>query len=361
MIRSALLLCAGLLVAACFACAQTPPPPPPAPFIQTATCADGSPFLSHVQLVQNGWQPNKATLADPPAGTGTPLGASSPYAQSLQNAFALAPPAFQKSLCDLTAIFVNGPAACPNFASCMGNSWGYRAAGGPTKRKTYIAISAGLWNQQCPNGFPYAYHCFESDLLNAVLNPNASPPPPSPPQYTAANSAADTFEMTILAALAHEVGHVRWYQAMNPGDPGGNGYNPGKFCNSNFFPQSWQTPIHEPPHWRPFKQRSTNLHRFSPQIADIDTDISKGDWTGALMLLEQLYQPAQPWASYFAGVSPDEDFVETYKFIVLTSAQAPLTSLPIVLAGVPHDIPRDFLAANKPLLSNKALCVKPEI
>ena len=39
----------------------------------------------------------------------------------------------------------------------MGSSWGYRAAGSPSKRTTYVAISAGLWNQRCPGGLPYVY------------------------------------------------------------------------------------------------------------------------------------------------------------------------------------------------------------
>lgn len=31
-------------------------------------------------------------------------------------------------------------------------------------------------------------------------------------------------------------------------------------------------------------------------------------------LLDQLYEPSGPWPDFFAAISPDEDFVETYKF-----------------------------------------------
>ena len=90
--------------------------------------------------------------------------------------------------------------------------------------------------------------------------------------------------------------------------------------------------------------------------------------TRAADFLEELYRPAQPWASYFAAISPDEDFVETYKFYVLTNAQSvtslnegPLTSLPIQIAGNPHDIPSDYLAGKKPLLSSQTQCIAPVI
>jgi hypothetical protein len=105
-------------------------------------------------------------------------------------------------------------------------------------------------------------------------------------------------------------------------------------------------------------------HLFPPEIKDIDNAIDHGHMTSALIDLEQLYQPAQPWATYFGAISPDEDFVETYKFYILTSAQpvpslneGPLTSLPIVLNGMAHDIPNDYLAGKKSRLFNKAQCI----
>src|SRR5437667_3462420 len=204
MIRYALLLCAGLLAALCFACVQAPV----RPFATGPTCrADGSLFLIHLTFVQNSWNPNPMNPVDPPPqGIATPI-ANTTFAAALLNSFQLAPTVFQDRLCGLGTIFVNG-SACNSLSNCLLSSWGYRASRTGT---THIAISAGLWGLTCLDGPTYAYHCFESDLLAALLN---WPAAPAPPRYAPANPAADTFDMTILAALAHEVGHVHWYEVM---------------------------------------------------------------------------------------------------------------------------------------------------
>jgi hypothetical protein len=370
MIRSAHLLCVIILTTVCVACAPAVPPPPgaPPPPVQgaAATCPDGSAFLDHIRFVANGYVPssNPGTRpVAPPAGIGTPI-SNSIYAQNLQNAFLLAPPSFQSRLCGLTGIYINGPTTCSALADCIGNSWGFRAGPG---QGTYIAVTAGLWNLSCSSGSPYVYHCFETDLLNAVLG--------STPQffrYSGANAAADNFDMTVLAALAHEVGHMQWYQVMTPTRPGTSAYNPNSFCTPSFFSYSWKVPVISPPVWRFFLTLDKRNHNFgapdrhllAPDIKDIDHDIDRGDMQDASALVEQLYQPGQPWPSYFGAISPDEDFVETYKFYILTNAQSvpslsegPLTSLPIQIAGVQHDIPKDYLAGNKPQLSKKAQCL----
>jgi hypothetical protein len=383
MIRYARLFCAVILIGACFACA--PPLPPIQP--TAATCSVGKPnFLDHVQFVQNGLPLPSSNPNNPPAApqpvNATPV-AGTPYAQALQNAFLLAPPHFQTTLCGLTAIYVNGPTTCSNLADCIGNSWGFRVwQPSPQTPETYIAITAGLWSlPPCTSGSPppqsYVYHCFETDLLDAVFGST-----PHFFQYSSANAAADNFDMTILAALAHEVAHVKWYQVMAPNGPGISGYNPNNFlCTSNpgtpgFFSYSWSPSVQRAPVWRVFltldKRNhgfgAPDVHKVPPQIRAIDAVVNAGNMTRAAAFLEELYRPAQPWASYFAAISPDEDFVETYKFYVLTNAQnvtslneGPLTSLAIPIAGVPHDIPGDYSAGNKPLLSNKTQCIAPVI
>jgi hypothetical protein len=351
MIRSALLLC-GVIVAACWGCA--PPAVPASLRATSATCiTDPKMFLTHVQFIRNGYTPT-VRLSAPPQNIGTAIDPNSSYGQNLQNAFLLAPETFRKSLCGLTGIYVNGPVDCTGFSDCISNSWGYRVW--PTKQ-TYVVISAGLWNQKCPDGSAYVLHCFESDLLNTVLGWTGS----NPPQYISANAAADDLDMTILAALAHEVGHVQWYQVMTPNRPGSRvgGYDPNTFCASGFFTHSWKNLVTQPPPWRVFMTRDRrnngfgppDLHLKSPQISDIDAAINTP--LGA-KLLGQLYQPDQPWASYFGAISPDEDFVETYKLYVLTSAQpvanlneGPLRNLTILVDGSKHDIPGDLLSGKK--------------
>jgi hypothetical protein len=384
MIRTALLLCAGLLAAACFACVVGPQPPvvargpgPGTPgvgplAITGPTCPDGSLFFKNVQYVQGGWDPDPQNPADPPPVNGSQIG-STPFAPALQNAFLLAPADFQARLCSLTAtIYVNGT-ACSDLGNCMQHSWGYR---GVQTGHTYIGISAGLWSQACPDGsLPYAYHCFETELLDSLLGWTG-------PQYLTPNPPdlpGDTFDTTILAALAHEVGHVRWYQVMNPDQNNNRGrpYNPSGFCGGTFF-TGWRGSVNQPPYWRGFGNRAADVHRAAPQIAWIDAAIHAQHWDSAATYLDQLYQPYQPWASFFGALSPDEDFVETYKLHVLTNAQSgvvqgegPLTSLPIMfVSGTTEDIPKTYgtpspgnygapLPANtlKSTLTAKAVCI----
>ena len=412
MIRNTSLIWAGVLAATGAACTPSPPPAPPrvlsaAKVLSAATCAVGSPnFLDHVQFAPNGLPPPSADAETLPAlrlrpDTTPPVPVPSKYTQALQNAFQLAPTAFQDRLCGLTGIYINGPV--PNklpagtsskLADSTDAAWGFRVWHLFAPYETYIAIPAALWDLACADGTkPYIYHCFETDLLRTVVTWPNSPPPgsPPPPQYSSANAGADNFDMTILAALAHEVGHVQWYQTMAPHRPGNSifGYDPSGFLCADspgprsFFSYSWASAIATPPPWRSFSTKDVrkvatgDLHLLPPPIADIDSDIDHDNPTSlksATDNIGQLYQRAQPWATYFAAVSADEDFVETYKLYILTNAQTitdpnnnqpegRLTSLPIVLNGHYHDIPYDYLAqpTKKPVLFTKVKCIAPVI
>jgi len=199
MIRGLCLLCASIVVAACFAFASPPRSlafsgPSPLP-ISSPTCSDGSTFLSHVLLVSAGYDPSSNVANPPPPGIGTPIDGNSPYAPALLNAFQLAPTAFQSRLCSLTAIYINGPANCGSLAACTDNSWGYRPANAPSQ--SYVAISAALWTLPCADGTtPYVLSCFESDLLDAALRLPASNP--QKPRHGHANSEAENFGNCIL-------------------------------------------------------------------------------------------------------------------------------------------------------------------
>jgi hypothetical protein len=369
--RIATLLCAGVIMAVCFGCGPAPQPAPSGspgggPSGVSATCPDNTTFLSHVQFVPNGYDPSPHVSDPPPPGIGVPIGNGSPYAPDLQAAFLLAPPAFQARLCGLTAIYVNGPTTCSSLSSCSGASWGYRPANAPAQ--AFVAISAGLWSQTCPGGTPYSFSCFESDVFDGVFG--MDPSNSQAPRHGHANLQADNFEMTILAALAHEVGHVRWYQVMNP-TSSRNGYDPNSFCAASFFGYSWVTPVKTPPQWRPFAQRgSSDLHLGSdPQISTIDAYVRAGNMAAAAPLLYQLYENGDPWSGYFGAISPDEDFVGTYEFYILTNAQddpssgrGHLTSLPLNFSDgrTPYspDIPKDyFYRDGKPKLHDKIACI----
>jgi hypothetical protein len=68
------------------------------------------------------------------------------------------------------------------------------------------------------------YHDYETAILQTLLGWNA-------PYLDSASP--DDFGTTILAALAHELGHVRWYDTFVKAPGGGNDLK--GWCNGGFF------------------------------------------------------------------------------------------------------------------------------
>jgi hypothetical protein len=270
---------------------------------------------------------------DPSSGLTPPAGQPIPqtWANDLDQAFAIAPPAFQDQLCRLNGVFID-PTSCGDPVACFGRSWGL------SQRRyghgKYIALSVGFWANPSPS-----YAQYESALMQSVLPlplPGATYSSPQSCAPFGVCSGANTFAMTLLAALAHEMGHIRWYDLVDP--------NPANFCadaTGNFFSESWSNTVHRPPPWRDVltpgeRNRLRHAHQwpdshaFPPYIDDIDN--SSGSTRANLIY--GLLVATQPWASGLAAISPDEDFVETYKFKVLTTAQSPLTSVKITVPGI---------------------------
>jgi hypothetical protein len=366
MIRSALLLCAALLTAFCFACVQQPQSGGGSfVYPKTAATCSGDQFSSKVKYLDN-YDPS-SNPSQPPSGASA---LPTKYAAALDNAFQLAPTKVQKRLCALHGIYVNG-GSCSD-ASCSGNSWGYRAS---SNKGLYIAISAGLWDRSQP----YVYHLYETDILNNLLGWDPTKPyMPRAPTYQAANPEADNFDMTILATLGHELGHVLWYDLLKlPG-----GYKPDDFCydpntKTNFFSNSWST-LTKPPIWRNLltkperKTKNLDKHLYYPDTKrDIDDQLDNNSPDTAAGALATLYYQTSPWASYFSTLSPDEDFVETYKFYTLINAQpgqvaneGPLTSLQlkinyysITASPDMRNIPSDYTQGFKQELLRKVNCM----
>ena len=355
---SSLILSIGVVTLACAACVPPPAQVAPGPAQALLASCDPTPFLSKVSVLRIPFDPTAVGAnASAPVGIGQVSGV---IAQDLGNAYCIAPQFLKQQLLGLTGIYVN-PTGCaqgdPNNCSISdtqvtSNSWGYRERPNQSHNAgRYIATSAGLWNQG--NHAP-GFHDYETKLLKLLLLSWTTP------QYMTA--APDGPEITTLAALAHEMGHVFWYD-INAPMPGQN-YDPKRFCNGNFFDAYWQN-VNMPPRWRLFGTPQDRHGHGYVQIKDIDDAIASGNFTlaGALLATGNtlsgdigIYPPDAPWASFFGAISPDEDFVETYKFYVLT--QAGLTSLPLQIANQPtRDIPSDYLGQRKPKLAGKIPCI----
>jgi hypothetical protein len=359
---------AFFLACTCDACVAPPPAAPPAyPALKgygglSSVCAAGQAFAGRVV----GTSPAMRKQAVP-----------TQMQIDLGNAYCNAPTAFQQRLDRINYVFIDAKDCTNQDITTCGNlmpnggleqntSWGERGAGGTTQ----IGISAGLWS----NGSPESYAIYESDILNSLVqwNSRSSDLTFSPP----AGSPATNSWMTVLAALAHEVGHVRWYEINAPYGYGG-AYDFTTLTGCNFFAGWNETTDHdpkvggagylEPPsRWRTFGSIANvepNDHKNPPLLTDFfppaprrqPSDRQKAE------LLARLLANNQPWPTFFGADVPDEDFVETYKFTVLYDAG--LTSLPLTIpaASASVDIPAAYASGNKPSLAAKVACIEPLI
>lgn len=367
MIRTAVSLCALILIAACVTSPMqgAPQPPPPPPLL--ATCSDGSSILTRVQVLDpsyssSSWSPGKNSTPPPITSGGLPQ--TSTYAPALIAAFSAAPLAFQQQLCNLSGIYI--VPACPaNGTTCTNynNSWGWRHRKGNLPQ-SYIGISAGFWSSQP------TYSTYETTLVQTVLG--TSLPVYSGAAFCASSgtcTSVDTFTTALLAIMAHEVGHTLWYVLVDPKYPDTNQLALSCQDGRDFFSGSWQGNLSHPPReWRHLSirgSRGTNdSHKLSPQMSDIDAPDGP-----TLNTLEQLFAQDQPWASGFAAVSVDEDFVETYKFLVLTTANllsvpnTPLNSVTLKIDDAPQtfNIPQDYFQNARTELVRKVSCIQQKL
>jgi hypothetical protein len=360
MLRTALVLSAGLLATLCFACVAVVPPSPtaalaPAPGYllggpgiavvpqgvptivsrprALAACADGvdpGPFLNKVYTLPNTFDPSNNTAYVVPVGVmqvanqGNWLQSNNleQFTNDLRDAYCQAAPTFRKQLNDLTNVFITcaTPAACvPIGQDIFGRSWGYRenATNQSVLQHTYIALSADLWPVTLKQS-PPAFSQFEYGILDNLLM--IAPPPDPQPITIVANP--DTSTLTVLAALAHEVGHIYWRKLdVSEID-----------CGGPFSGYSWDH-ADVPRQFHRFgeEQPYANGHGNQPKNRGPDKDNVKQDIMSnngnVYRDLRKIYNGN--WASLFATVAPDEDFIETYKLWTLMSAG--LSSLQITI------------------------------
>ena len=299
----------------------------------------------------------------------------------LQNAFAIAA-AFQKQLCGLNGIFINpkdcrrvdptnpkspyDPTTCNSQPMAIAdNSWGMRQYD-PTSGNIlgrYIALSLGLWNNTGSPGWSCGvrtncappFHTYQTALIQALLialSPTFQPVPGKLPTFSIAASA-DTAAMSVLATLAHEYGHVFWYDTFvpkggGPADPTGNGFCSGKFYTAPTA--SWRYPVDVPPgRWLNFGEIRNQSPLTSPilPLPGLYNANLPGKAGDNLLRLYVGGAYGGPWASALAAFSPDEDFVETFELSVLASAepagatQPLLQSMPITIPGS-RSVPPSF-------------------
>jgi hypothetical protein len=347
MIRSALLFCVLVLASIVAGCA-----PPPVPRVAAKSCDISSiihqlkPGFSPVDYGNCipgrscGFQDPTQYLADPP----------SPAAVSaIQGAYGVAPASFQAALCGLYAIYID-----TDTDQSKPSAWGMRErlfpnASGLGGYREHIGISATLLATLDPQK-PYA--SYEKSILLGLLQPNPSGPTthprlrrgaatwasgltftanpdPAPPSLSPSPTA-----IAVLAILAHEMGHIVWFdKVVGQSISASNGPSP---VTDNFTPISWKALNHQHG-FRTFGAVNNDAQvQRPPVVADVVRDLNDSCNSCAANDLNSIYGKqgaySAEWASLFATVAPDEDFVETYKLLILTgNSGGPLQSLDLAI------------------------------
>lgn len=348
MIRNALLLCAALLAAITFACAPPPSAPTPSPGAVTppsvraaALPFNGRVYCSTISDVRELSASVPATADVDPDPNGYAPAAPSNMQNDLRAAYDAAL-SLQAQLCGLDKIFVTqGP-----------ESWGYRNI---TNGRRYIAISESLWN----SAGPIPLDQYENRVFGWPLCWMRSPAAPcsGPP---ANDSAAPIYltptpnngTMTLVAALAHEFGHVLWSDQLVY--PRGTPAVSGRFCNKvlneawNNDPLQLQIPV-----WRGFEDTAgtdpADIPDDDPSDPPLATDPGKKhakvlemlnalnvpNFDHAHRILRRILAKPRPFPSLLGAFSANEQFVET--FTLATLLRAGLTSLPLQVTPDPND------------------------
>jgi hypothetical protein len=225
------------------------------------------------------------------------------------------------------------PTTCNNNGALIpDHSWGLRIHPlNPDIGKRYIGLSLGLWNNNngltqwqcqpfhvCAPPFSLFYKAFVDTVahLPAPNSPHRSLSVTVVPNVFAANPA-----MSVLALLAHEFGHVYWFDSFivdpNTGapDPGGSFVNE-HFCGGIFYPsEKWGgSPAPLP---------------VGGYVFFGDTSPYSGSQVPGLPGTMHNIHSSGHWASVLAAFSPTEDFVETFELSVLIKATTGLTRLQI--------------------------------
>jgi hypothetical protein len=314
-----MLLCVAVIVAACFACVPTQQTSSSSTSVaafratKVLACDANNPsvFLSRLYTLSNyDPDPNNSGKLLP---VGTP-GVSDPYCTSLTNAYNFASPSFRTALDSLTRTFIDTDSCSPG-TPC---SWGFYDNHTQRTFNTYVALPASLWSSggTVPTYPDLIATTIVPDLLAASpVHPN--PPIPSPISVQSNLSASDMQNLTLVAMLAHELGHIKWWKhgVEKLNKTSHTCLDPVTGTYTVFADITWKRHSNAPI-WRYFGKE--NPGNATIDGADKDKLAKDLGTSNEISDLTTIYDGK--WASIFSTVSPDEDYVETYTLIQLVSS-----------------------------------------
>jgi hypothetical protein len=255
----------------------------------------------------------------------------------IANAFTAAPQHLKDELCTVDNIFIDATVSSRNAPA-----WGMLDRSRTNAQgadKKYIGISVALFFPQNPL---QPYGRLETSIVKALLEP---PPPPLPSDEqiwldgltVQANTGTDTLVTSTLAVLAHEMGHIIWWNEdipdtaclVSPATPQG----------ISFHEIAWKKNAVNPHGFHGFGQGRNRSIIENFTRADMASNFSRDQLNTLVTEMQSIYD-GQKWTGLFAFTDADEDFIETYKYWALTNASgaAKLSSLSIAF-NQPNNAP----------------------
>jgi hypothetical protein len=263
--------------------------------------------------------------------------------RAVQRAFLIAHEKVQAELCSLKKIFViAGNESWGLWENVASDEW-------PTDGElpgAYIALSRQVFRQN------YDLADQEDDLTRRALKNTASAG-----QYehvlTLPNNPPPTLgnDLAILAAMMHELGHIIWHKNKSE-------ILQLNCFQTNFIATSWNTDgLGESLRstWTDVTEAKNARHRSGGLEHPHKQNVSREE-------LYQIYGSSNGrdgFATAAGGVTPEEDFVESFKISTLRRAQASTIfalSIAIKRPG-DTDLVRDLLSTRAPAVESKLFCV----
>jgi hypothetical protein len=259
-----------------------------------------------------------------------PVTQADTYYNTLTSAFEAAPPFFKDKLCGLASVYIvqntcNGTCTA---ADLINNSWGlraYRSTGYPESIATSVqllldpTLKLSVFETQ---RLMYLLH-FVSAGADAWTHH---------PAYQVAPVTFDTLVFSVLAAFAHEYGHVLWYDSF-VSQPGQNIDGLDTFCRGKnkygrFYPPGQWDKISLPNNrWINFANKQDRYH--IDHFTSLQNALDAGGITGRFYPKadKELYKGLadDSVTDLLSVFSSTEDFVTAYELNVLKQAQ--LTTL----------------------------------
>ena len=237
--------------------------------------------------------------------------------KALAAAFARAPKYAQDRLCRLTNLFVTRAINEGDW-----NSWGlWEGADRPPGTGVYVAISdLYLTSKQ---SFPEAENRIVEKLLR-VADGRSHRRLRIPRLRTTAPTDP---ELTILGVLAHELGHVVLadgnVDGTDPRHPRRKvSDKPDSDCFEHDILDSWDSDaFHQHMRrWVVFGDQNHNRPKnLRYNLNRLRSEVRKGKLDAARDVITEVYRSGE-FISFFAAISPEEDFVETYRYKVISDA-----------------------------------------